>query len=177
MLTLEESIVGFCNIYDSFQKITALSRSERLFGGGRGIRTPVGLLPNGFQDRLVMTASICLRMNCSSQKCEKTARREIKMLLQDLSKSPIISLDRRISRVSEKWEGQTEEFFKTASLCPVAVPEIFRSRFAAPKISTAATPRAPCFRHRRRSRSFPLRYASVYLLISYHSLTKKSRPI
>ena len=39
-----------------------------LFGGGRGIRTPVGLLPNGFQDRLVMTASICLRMyeNCRS---------------------------------------------------------------------------------------------------------------
>ena len=31
------------------------------YGGGRGIRTPVGLRPNGFQDRLVMTASICLR--------------------------------------------------------------------------------------------------------------------
>ena len=33
-----------------------------LFGGGRGIRTPVGLLPNGFQDRLVMTTSIYLRI-------------------------------------------------------------------------------------------------------------------
>ena len=31
-------------------------------GGERGIRTPVGLHPNGFQDRLVMTASISLRM-------------------------------------------------------------------------------------------------------------------
>ena len=31
-------------------------------GGGKGIRTLVGLLPNGFQDRLVMTASISLRM-------------------------------------------------------------------------------------------------------------------
>ena len=31
------------------------------FGGGRGIRTPVGVNPNGFQDRLVVTASICLR--------------------------------------------------------------------------------------------------------------------
>ena len=31
-------------------------------GGGEGIRTPVGLHPNGFQDRLVMTASIRLRM-------------------------------------------------------------------------------------------------------------------
>ena len=29
-------------------------------GGGRGIRTPVGFHPNGFQDRLVMTASIFL---------------------------------------------------------------------------------------------------------------------
>ena len=32
-------------------------------GGGRGIRTPVGLHPNGFQDRLVVTASIFLRTN------------------------------------------------------------------------------------------------------------------
>ncbi len=32
-----------------------------LNGGEKGIRTLVGLLPNGFQDRLVMTASISLR--------------------------------------------------------------------------------------------------------------------
>ena len=32
----------------------------RFVGGGRGIRTPVGFHPNGFQDRLVMTASIPL---------------------------------------------------------------------------------------------------------------------
>ena len=31
-------------------------------GGGKGIRTLVGLLPNGFQDRLVMTTSISLHM-------------------------------------------------------------------------------------------------------------------
>ena len=30
-------------------------------GGGCGIRTHVGVNPNGFQDRLVMTASITLR--------------------------------------------------------------------------------------------------------------------
>ena len=36
---------------------------SRLFGGGEeGIRTLVGLPPNGFQDRLVMTASIPLRI-------------------------------------------------------------------------------------------------------------------
>ena len=35
---------------------------SRLFGGGGcGIRTHVTLLSNGFQDRLVMTASITLR--------------------------------------------------------------------------------------------------------------------
>ena len=34
-------------------------------GGGGGIRTPVGLHPNGFQDRLVVTASIRLHIfNC-----------------------------------------------------------------------------------------------------------------
>ena len=34
-------------------------------GGGEGIRTPVALPPNGFQDRLVMTASIRLQIcNC-----------------------------------------------------------------------------------------------------------------
>ena len=33
-----------------------------IYGGGCGIRTHVGLLPNGFQDRLVMTASITLRV-------------------------------------------------------------------------------------------------------------------
>ena len=31
---------------------------QHIFGGSGGIRTPVGLHPNGFQDRLVMTASI-----------------------------------------------------------------------------------------------------------------------
>ena len=33
-----------------------------LYGAGRGIRTPVGFHPNGFQDRLVMTASIRLHI-------------------------------------------------------------------------------------------------------------------
>ena len=35
-------------------------------GGGCGIRTHVTLLSNGFQDRLVMTASITLRMDIVS---------------------------------------------------------------------------------------------------------------
>ena len=41
-----------------------------LIGGGRGIRTPVGFRPNGFQDRLVMTTSISLQTGKSdTQKC------------------------------------------------------------------------------------------------------------
>ena len=38
-----------------------------LLGGGRGIRTPVGFHPNGFQDRLVMTASIFLHVVCQAR--------------------------------------------------------------------------------------------------------------
>ena len=33
-----------------------------IFGGEEGIRTLVGFPPNGFQDRLVMTTSIPLRI-------------------------------------------------------------------------------------------------------------------
>ena len=43
------------------KKITLPEWVELFFGGGCGIRTHVGLPPNGFQDRLVMTTSITLR--------------------------------------------------------------------------------------------------------------------
>ena len=38
------------------------SSTEVFLGGGSGIRTHVGVSPNGFQDRLVMTTSISLRV-------------------------------------------------------------------------------------------------------------------
>ena len=38
-------------------------------GGGKGIRTLVRLLSNGFQDRLVMTTSITLLIEKSTHKC------------------------------------------------------------------------------------------------------------
>ena len=46
---------------------SAIAKKDRYatlfcYGGGGGIRTPVGFHPNGFQDRLVMTASIRLRV-------------------------------------------------------------------------------------------------------------------
>ena len=36
--------------------------ASHFFGGERGIRTPVGVNPNGFQDRLVVTTSIALHI-------------------------------------------------------------------------------------------------------------------
>ena len=51
------------NPFYTSQKQTAPAKADAVyFGGGCGIRTHVGLLPNGFQDRLVMTASITLRV-------------------------------------------------------------------------------------------------------------------
>ena len=51
------------NPFDNITKKQHLHKTDAAyFGGGCGIRTHVGLLPNGFQDRLVMTASITLRM-------------------------------------------------------------------------------------------------------------------
>ena len=45
-------------------------RTLNAFGGSRGIRTPVGVTPNGFQDRLVMTTSICFhRMLAGTALC------------------------------------------------------------------------------------------------------------
>ena len=51
--------------FEKFQKEKSLENVvfSRLFGGGgKGIRTLVGGCPNGFQDRLVMTTSISLRI-------------------------------------------------------------------------------------------------------------------
>ena len=42
--------------------IPIVSQLVSSYGGEEGIRTLVGLPPNGFQDRLVMTASIPLRL-------------------------------------------------------------------------------------------------------------------
>ena len=44
------------------QKSRRLRRQDFCFGGGCRIRTRVGLRPNGFQDRPVMTASVTLRI-------------------------------------------------------------------------------------------------------------------
>jgi hypothetical protein len=45
---------------DVFVQINMCGYSACMYGGGRGIRTPVDLRPNGFQDRPVMTTSVSL---------------------------------------------------------------------------------------------------------------------
>ena len=44
------------------QTFSCATPCRAVFGGSGGIRTPVGLHPNGFQDRLVVTASIHFRI-------------------------------------------------------------------------------------------------------------------
>ncbi len=47
------------------------ARGQLHYGGGGGIRTHVGLHPNGFQDRLVMTTSIPLRISSAHAHTDK----------------------------------------------------------------------------------------------------------
>ena len=51
-----------CGTRQKREKPRKRSVFKAFYGGEEGIRTLVGLPPNGFQDRLVMTASIPLRI-------------------------------------------------------------------------------------------------------------------
>ena len=79
-----------------------------VFGGGRGIRTPVGLPPNGFQDRLVMTASICLRvkiLNCILEKSDTTVfktRAHTKNIVVSYATQPSLALSLFLALASQK---------------------------------------------------------------------------
>ena len=60
------------------QKRTARVYRSFVFGGGRGIRTPVGLLPNGFQVFIPVSQSVPIRLDFNTKIPdfqEKTARR------------------------------------------------------------------------------------------------------
>ena len=52
------------------------------FGGGKGIRTLVRLLSNGFQDRLVMTTSISLRKGIQFQSLEKILEKTLERMMR-----------------------------------------------------------------------------------------------
>ena len=59
--------------------------SNRLFlGAGSGIRTHAALLPNGFQDRLVMTTSISLH------RCGKAGRQKVLAVRCPISDNGVI---------------------------------------------------------------------------------------
>ena len=66
IITAEQLHLLCCVIYDfiySFKDTySGILKSVNIDGGEEGIRTLVGLPPNGFQDRLVMTTSIPLRI-------------------------------------------------------------------------------------------------------------------
>ena len=53
-----------------------------LFGGGKGIRTLVRLLSNGFQDRLVMTTSISLRKGIQFQSLGKILEKTLERMMR-----------------------------------------------------------------------------------------------
>lgn len=57
---LEPAREKFPTDFKSVASAYSAIRANLNYGGGRGIRTPVGLHPNGFQDRPVMTASVSL---------------------------------------------------------------------------------------------------------------------
>ena len=56
------SSVGFITVPSNTPESKKRVPTALSFGGGKGIRTLVRLLSNGFQDRLVMTTSISLRI-------------------------------------------------------------------------------------------------------------------
>ena len=57
------SSVGFITVPSNTPEGKKRVPTALSFGGGKGIRTLVRLLSNGFQDRLVMTTSISLRIS------------------------------------------------------------------------------------------------------------------
>ena len=62
-------------------------------GGSGGIRTPVGLHPNGFQDRLVVTASIHFRiLKCNSSGKQDKALNSIHIGIEASLRSFALSL-------------------------------------------------------------------------------------
>ena len=75
-----------CKISAHHRKIIKIPRKYwifgGLFGGGKGIRTLVRLLSNGFQDRLVMTTSISLRKGIQFQSLEKILEKTLERMMR-----------------------------------------------------------------------------------------------
>ena len=90
--------------------------NSKASGGGCEIRTHAPVKANGFQDRLVMTTSITLRVfnfiknrNPSQGKLRENCEKRFSQSASDDAKNPIKS------RVFKKLHKQTKEVFKTAA--------------------------------------------------------------
>ena len=102
------------------RKSLGIQTNSKASGGGCEIRTHAPVKANGFQDRLVMTTSITLRVfnfiknrNPSQGKLRENCEKRFSQSASDDAKNPIKS------RVFKKLHKQTKEVFKTASLWPL----------------------------------------------------------
>ena len=97
------------------RKSLGIRLNSKASGGGCEIRTHAPVKANGFQDRLVMTTSITLRVfnfiknrNPSQGKLRENCEKRFSQSASDDAKNPIKS------RVFKKLHKQTKEVFKTA---------------------------------------------------------------
>ena len=98
------------------RKSLGIRLNSKASGGGCEIRTHAPVKANGFQDRLVMTTSITLRVfnfiknrNPSQGKLRENCEKRFSQSASDDVKNPIKS------RVFKKLHKQTKEVFKNAS--------------------------------------------------------------
>ena len=98
------------------RKSLGIRLNSKASGGGCEIRTHAPVKANGFQDRLVMTTSITLRVfnfiknrNPSQGKLRENCEKRFSQSASEDAKKPIKS------RVFKKLHKQTKEVFKTAS--------------------------------------------------------------
>ena len=112
------SSVGFITVPSNTPESKKRVPTALSFGGGKGIRTLVRLLSNGFQDRLVMTTSISLRIKTELWNC---IRKNIRRKNFAVRKVRVFPSNTRLFRwLLPLWQGG----FKTASLWPLRYPSV-----------------------------------------------------
>ena len=101
------------------RKSLGIRLNSKASGGGCEIRTHAPVKANGFQDRLVMTTSITLRVfnfiknrNPSQGKLRENCEKRFSQSASEDAKKPIKS------RVFKKLHKQTKEVFKSAFVEP-----------------------------------------------------------
>jgi hypothetical protein len=96
-------------------------------GGGRGIRTPVGFHPNGFQDRPVMTTSVSLRiLTCTYGAVGETRTRTI---IRPLPPQDSVSAN----STTTAWWALQDSNLRPIGYEPTALPAELRALLASQK--------------------------------------------